>query len=95
MVTVGCLSGGAGATWQLQNATDPVRTTFEAASDPDTPLAGPETPAGNQSIKLMGLPPDLARSGQQVAVIGFMVREPGATGINVVDIKPIAPTCAP
>lgn len=90
---VGCLAPGGATVWLLTSATEPAVTT----SDPQTPAelkALESQRLGTQTIRLLNVFPSAdAHTGHRVAVKGFLIRQGEDVAVNVVLLKPAAPSC--
>ena len=84
---VGCLEPrAADGSWRVGKATAPVRADAGGKLDPSA--------TGTRAFTLKFVLTPLTKFvGQRVAVTGLLLGEGGVEGINVSDVKPVAPNC--
>jgi mono/diheme cytochrome c family protein len=91
----GCLALGPERDWELTGATEPERTTLDAA-----PAAGRQPSgrvgSGARTVRLLNaFPSPAAHLGHTMQAIGFLVTDAGGDVVNVVSLEMLAPSCAP
>jgi mono/diheme cytochrome c family protein len=92
--TVGCLRKPAADSWLLERASEPARTTLEAARA-ISPEDRAGVPPGSRTIRLIGISTSESREGQRVVVRGLMIRGKDNETINVLEIATVSPSCVP
>jgi hypothetical protein len=91
----GCLAQQRERDWELTRASEPERTTLDAA-----PSAGRQpsdaTVSGTRNVRLLNaFPSPAAHVGHTMRAIGFLVRDAGDDAVNVLSLEMLAPSCAP
>ena len=89
----GCLAQPRERDWELTHASEPERTTLDAA-----PAAGGQPAdavvSGTRTVRLLNaFPSPAAHVGHTMRAIGFLVRDNGDDAVNVVSLEMLAPTC--
>jgi len=91
---VGCLAQGAGNTWIVTNATEPVKAAA-GFSRPEEVKAAETKPLGTLQIPLIGLvefnPSD--HKGHRVVVKGLLIKEATTSRLNVTSLMTASVTC--
>jgi hypothetical protein len=90
----GCLKEGAGGTWMLVNASDPVPSTANAPTSKE--LAALDTPGRNEfqliGVSIFNLP---AHRNHWVIVKGLPIKATPVTRLNVTSMTMKAESCPP
>jgi mono/diheme cytochrome c family protein len=95
---MGCLISAAGNTWQVTNATEPVRTRDPGVSKDDELKSAESKALGTQVFELMSIYPAPDRyKGHRVEAKGFLIRgsKDVKDRINVTSIQTLSETCRP
>jgi mono/diheme cytochrome c family protein len=96
----GCFTAGAGNTWTLTTASDPVRTREADQTNADELKSSASTAAGTRSFRLQNL--DDLRPGfspepykeHKVQVKGVLIRQTNNDRINVTSLETVAAACS-
>lgn len=92
---VGCVTAGAGNTWQLTRASTPVRSATQSTTTDAVKKAG-GTPLGTGQIRLIGAGPFEVPShkGHKVVAKGALVKEASETRLNVTSFRRLSEGCS-
>ena len=91
----GCLALRPERNWELTGATEPERTTLDAAMAPGRQPSG-RVSSGERTVRLLNaFPSPAAHVGHTMQAIGFLVRDAGDDAVNVVSLEMLASSCAP
>lgn len=97
VLVVGCLRTGPNDTWQVSNATEPIRTRRPFERVEEEVLAARTTPLGAQTFRLQDAEYHNPQPwvGHRIQAKGTLVRAPAGNRIIVNSLEAVAPTCAP
>jgi S-disulfanyl-L-cysteine oxidoreductase SoxD len=85
----GCLAHPEGHDWKLTDASEPERTTLDAAHPQPGAIA-----RGTRTIRLLNaFPSPAAHVGHTMQAIGFLMRDGNGDAINVVSLETLTPNC--
>jgi mono/diheme cytochrome c family protein len=91
----GCLALRRERDWELTGATEPERTTLDAARAAGRQPSG-QVMSGARTVRLLNaFPSPAAHLGHTVQAIGFLVRDAGGDVVNVVSLEMLTPSCPP
>jgi mono/diheme cytochrome c family protein len=98
---VGCFTPGAGDSWTLRNATEPLRTRNPEETTAEEVKGSASRTLGMQTFGLRNVPdfrpgfaPETVR-GHKVLVKGTLTRQPRNDRIYVMALETLAPACSP
>ena len=92
---IGCLVQRRERDWELSGATEPERTTLDAAPRADRQPSDPMASRTRTVRLLNAFPNPAAHLDHTMQAIGFLVREAGGDTVNVVSMAMLAASCGP
>jgi hypothetical protein len=97
VLVVGCLRAGPNESWQVSNATEPVRTRRPFDRVEPELVAAQTTPLGAQTFRLQDAEYHNPQPwvGHKIQAKGTLVRAPAGNRIVVSSLETVAPTCGP
>jgi len=92
--TVGCLTSGAGGTWELTRSAPPVSTLEDAPGETGLAAAAGQ-PLGSGTYRLLSARPfePAAHVGQKMEARGLVYTEPGRERLTLTSLTPTGVTC--